>query len=232
MTASRYILAPVNQFNSQVPKKLQYYTAAWHLQLLKKHQLTEFLLCVYRLPSPSAADGRFCQFPTIFRFIPPSTDQLVWLSGERKCRCVRFPSPVSHSRKGCVECEQRPELYAEFMHRVQQHRLSIWAEAKCGDVQMLPGAATQTQGPTDRPENSIASRKEQWHLLVEPHHGHFALAVITAPGLFLFGQMASNPLQVHSAPGLCSESVSLCLCWIEVKKSSSSLSFQPTNFLS
>lgn len=59
-----------------------------------------------------------------------------------------FPSPVSNSRKGCVECERCPELYAEFVHRVQQHSLSIWAEAKCGDVQMLPWASTQTQGPT------------------------------------------------------------------------------------
>lgn len=191
--------------------KLHYICGYWN------RQLTEMLLCVYRLPSPSATGGRFCHFPTTFRFIPSSADQLVWLSGERKRWCVRFSSPVSNSRKGCVECERCPELYAEFMHRVQQHSLSIWAEAKCGDVQMLPGAATQTQGPTERPENSIASRKEQWHLLAESHHGHFAL---WSQRLSPWGDGPPNLARPFSLP-----------CSIQEKKSSSSPSFEATNFL-
>lgn len=180
------------------------------------------LLCVYRLPSPSATGGRVPHFPTIFRFIPSSTDQLVWLSGERKRRRVRFSSPVSNSRKGCVECERCPELYAEFVHRVQQHSLSIWAEAKCGDVQMLPGAATQTQGPTQRPTNSIASRKEQWHLLAVSRHGHFA-PVVTTP--LPLGRWSPQTLT-----GTLGMRFSLP-CSIQVKKSSSP-SFKATNFLS
>lgn len=151
------------------------------------------MLCIHRLPSPSTTRGRICQFLTIFCFIPSSTDELVWLSGERICCCVRFSSPVRSSLREGQLC---PELCTEFMHQVQQHSLSIWAEAKCRDVQMLPGASH----PNSRshtltifltgPRIPQQAGGKQWLLLVQPRHGCCALAVRTSPGIFPLGLTA------------------------------------------
>lgn len=152
------------------------------------------MLCIHRLPSPSTTSGRFCQFLTIFRFIPSSTDELVWLSGERICCCVRFSSPVRNSLK---EREHCPELYTEFMHHsptTQSVHLSWSQVQRCPDVAWSQPPKLKdlhTNHVSNRPQNFHSEQGEkQWHLLVEPRHGYFASAVVTSPGIFPLGLAA------------------------------------------
>lgn len=121
----------------------------------------EMLSCIYRLPSPSTTGGRFCQFPTIFCFIPSSTDELVWLSGERICCCVQFSSPVSKSQKGCVELPWAL-LWVHAPSPTTQSVHLNWSQVqRCPDVAWSQPPKLKdphTNHISNRPQNSIASR--------------------------------------------------------------------------
>lgn len=108
-----------------------------------KYLTSRFCFCVCvcvhpsGLPSPSTTCGRFNRFPTILWFLPSPADELIRLSGERKCCCIKFSwLSVTPWKSAQKSSEDSPELCAEFMHQVQQNCLSIWVAANCRDVQL------------------------------------------------------------------------------------------------